>query len=287
MKKKIISLALVLALMLSLLPLAASAGFTAPKQLLTPKQLQGTYASNGITLVDLVTGRKTAATVYLYPDSIAIQSGGKSLTLPLVKVSGSSNELAFSLDGHAVTLELNGSSGRGTLFVNGNGIELFGGVKKVSKCLPAAMNRIIVKNTAKAMTCAAQTAAKVASCLAKNVIKTTGNILRSLLTRYSSAYTEGVTEGMHGIDFLPTSLELEVGETKTVTLKISSGGTSMPVELSFPDCIDTNDFPTYIGVFWDQPVEIPVTGVAAGSGEIIIMPGNPFFNMEVLPVTVS
>lgn len=187
MKKKIISLALVLALMLSLLPLAASAGFTAPKQLLTPKQLQGTYASNGITLLDLVTGRKTAATIYLYPDSIAIQSGGKSLTLPLVKVSGSSNELAFSLDGHAVTLELNGSSGQGTLFVNGNGIELFGGVKKVSKCLPAAMNRIIVKNTAKAMTCAAVTAAKVASCLAKNVIKTTGNILRSLLTRYTSA----------------------------------------------------------------------------------------------------
>ena len=159
MKKKIISLALVLALMLSLLPLAASAGFTAPKQLLTPKQLQGTYASNGITLVDLVTGRKAAATIYLYPDSIAIQSGGKSLTLPLVKVSGSSNELAFSLDGHAVTLELNGS-GQGTLFVNGNGIELFGGVKKVSKCLPAAMSRIIVKNTAKAVTCAAQTAAK-------------------------------------------------------------------------------------------------------------------------------
>lgn len=187
MKKKIISLALVLALMLSLLPLAASAGFTAPKQLLAPKQLQGTYASNGITLLDLVTGRKTAATIYLYPDSIAIQSGGKSLTLPLVKVSGSSNELAFSLDGHAVTLELNGSSGQGTLFVNGNGIELFGGVKKVSKCLPAAMNRIIVKNTAKAMTCAAVTAAKVASCLAKNVIKTTGNILRSLLTRYTSA----------------------------------------------------------------------------------------------------
>ena len=203
MKKKIISLALVLALMLSLLPLAASAGFTAPKQLLTPKQLQGTYASNGITLVDLVTGRKAAATIYLYPDSIAIQSGGKSLTLPLVKVSGSSNELAFSLDGHAVTLELNGSSGQGTLFVNGNGIELFGGVKKVSKCLPAAMNRIIVKNTAKAVTCAAVTAAKVASCLAKNVIKTTGNILRSLLTRYTSAHTaakgtetQGVPDGM-------------------------------------------------------------------------------------------
>ena len=59
----------------------------------------------------------------------------------------------------------------------------------------------------------------------------------------------------------------------------------MPVELSFPDCIDTDD-PTLIGVFWDQPVEISVTGVAAGSGEIRIMPDNPFFNMEVLPVTV-
>ena len=181
MKKKTISLVLVLALMMSLLPHAAAAGFTEPKQLLTPKQLQGTYAPNGITLVDLVTGRKAAATIFLYPDSIAIRSAGKTLTLPLVKVSGSSNEFGFSLDGKIATLELNGGSGRGTLFVNGNGIELFGGVKKVSTCLPAALSRIIFKNTAKAVTCAAVTAAKVASCLAKNVIKTTGNILRSLL----------------------------------------------------------------------------------------------------------
>ena len=180
MKNRIISLALVLTLMLSLLPLAASAGFTAPALSQVPKQLQGTYAANGITLVDLVTGRKAAATIFLYPDSIAIQSAGKTLTLPLVKVSGSSNEFGFSLDGKIATLELNGGSGRGTLFVNGNGIELFGGVKKVSTCLPAALSRIIFKNTAKAVTCAAVTTVKLASCLTKSVINGKVNLLRGL-----------------------------------------------------------------------------------------------------------
>ena len=88
-----------------------------------------------------------------------------------------------------------------------------------------------------------------------------------------------------GVDYKPDKMELKVGETKTYSVTVSHGGVSNIATVTYPECV-SSDY-TMIGIFWDQWLDFPVTGVAPGSGEIMIRPSMPDEDTVYIPVTVT
>ena len=89
----------------------------------------------------------------------------------------------------------------------------------------------------------------------------------------------------HGVDYKPDKMELKVGETQTYSVTVSHGGVSTIATVTYPECV-SSDY-TMIGIFWDQWLDFPVTGVAPGSGEIVIRPDMPDEDTVYIPVTVT
>lgn len=180
MKKRILSLILVLALMLSLLPLGASACCTLPGYgARAPGGLVGTYSANGIIRERDEHHRPFNAVVSISFYDLDFYYSGSSLHFQLEKES-LDNRYYYSLDGKTC-LTLSDHDPFITLNMTSKDLGFTCSLKKDSPYPIPTVSQSIFRSTVKAVTCATATTVKLASCLTKNIINGKINLLGGLL----------------------------------------------------------------------------------------------------------
>lgn len=180
MKKRFISLALVLALMLSLLPLAASACYTPSRYgARVPGGLVGTYSANGMIRERNEHHRPFNAVVSINHYDLDVYYSDTSLHFQLESES-IDNKYYYSLDGKRC-LTLSDHDPFISLNMSSKDLVFTCSLKKISENPLPTLSQTIFRSTVKAVTCAAATTVKLASCLTKTIINGKINLLGGLL----------------------------------------------------------------------------------------------------------